>query len=112
MIYGYARVSTLMQAKGKKLTPEEAKENKITDKENLSNSLISQESALREAGAIEIVHEAMSGKNTNRPKLQEILNKMVKGDTLVAIKLDRISRNASEGSTLIKDLVNIQVFLV
>ena len=85
MIYGYARVSSLTQAKD-------------------GNSLEAQEKTLREHGCTEIYKEAFTGTTTDRPELSKILAKIQKGDTLMVTKLDRFSRTASEGVDLIKDL--------
>lgn len=85
MIYGYARVSSIGQAKD-------------------GNSLEAQHNALLERGCAEIYSEAYTGTTTNRPELAKILGKIQKGDTLMVTKLDRLSRSADEGTALIKQL--------
>lgn len=85
MIYGYARVSSIGQAKD-------------------GNSLEAQEQTLREHGCGEIYKEAYTGVTTDRPALTKILGKIQKGDTLMVTKLDRFSRSAAEGVTLIQEL--------
>lgn len=85
MIYGYARVSSIGQAKD-------------------GNSLEAQEQVLRERGCTEIYTEAFTGTTTDRPELSKILRKIEKGDTLMVTKLDRFSRTAAEGVSLIKEL--------
>lgn len=85
MIYGYARVSSVGQAKD-------------------GNSLEAQEKALKERGCQEIYQEAFTGTTTNRPKFTELINKLQKGDTLVVTKLDRFARTASEGAALVEQL--------
>ncbi len=85
MIYGYARVSSIGQAKD-------------------GNSLEAQHNALLERGCAEIYSEAYTGTTTNRPELAKILGKIQKGDTLMVTKLDRLSRSADEGAALIKKL--------
>lgn len=71
IIWGYARVST--------------------DKQELDLQI----DALINAGVREchIKKEVASGKNTERPKLKELLEQVETGDTVVVYKLDRISRS-------------------
>ena len=85
MIYGYARVSTATQLKG--------------------NSLEEQQCKLKELGCQEIVVEQFTAKTNDRPLLNELIEKLVAGDTLVVTKLDRLSRTAVEGSKLISELI-------
>ena len=85
MIYGYARVSTRMQAKD-------------------GNSLESQEKQLREAGATKIYADSFTGKVTDRPEMNKLVNELKAGDKLVVCKLDRLARSVNEGSELIKKL--------
>ena len=86
MFYGYARVSSIGQAKD-------------------GNSLESQEQALREKGCEVVVCEAFTGTTTHRPKFTELVDKLQKGDTLMVTKLDRFSRTAAEGAMLVKSLL-------
>lgn len=86
MTYGYARVSTRGQAKD-------------------GNSLEAQERSLREAGAEEIYADACTGTKTERPRLNELLEKMRDGDTLIVCKLDRLARSVSGGINLIERLL-------
>lgn len=85
MIYGYARVSSIGQAKD-------------------GNSIEAQTAALQERGCDIVYHEAYTGTTTDRPELMKILAKIQKGDTLMVTKLDRFSRSAAEGVALIKEL--------
>lgn len=85
MIYGYARVSSIGQAKD-------------------GNSLEAQYKALTERGCSEVYSEAYTGTTTDRPELAKVLSKIQKGDTLMVTKLDRFSRSAAEGVALIKQL--------
>lgn len=87
MIYGYARVSTVTQSRD-------------------GNSLEDQVSALRDYGCQEIVTEAYSGKTMARPQFQNLLSKLVEGDTLVVTKLDRFARTTIEGVQTVQDLFN------
>jgi len=86
MIYGYARVSTIGQA---------------TD----GNSLEDQERKLRENGAVEIFVDAFTGTKIDRPEFQKLLEKVKAGDTIIATKLDRVSRSASQGIALVDELL-------
>lgn len=85
MIYGYARVSSIGQAKD-------------------GNSLEAQEQALTERGCQKIVREAYTGTTTHRPAFTELVESLQPGDTLMVTKLDRFSRTAAEGAMLVKEL--------
>lgn len=87
MTYGYARVSTHGQAKG-------------------GNSLDIQIQQLRDAGATEIYYDVATGTRTDRQELNRLLNELKSGDTLIITKLDRIARSVSQGSELIKRLID------
>ena len=84
-VYGYARVSTLGQAKG-------------------GNSLEAQERELRAAGAEEIFSDAFTGTKVDRPELNKLLGKVKAGDKIIVTKLDRVARNIRQGLELIDDL--------
>ena len=86
MIYGYARVSTKGQARD-------------------GNSLEDQELKLREAGAVDIFVDSCTGTKMERPEFQRLLSTVKEGDTIVATKLDRISRSASQGIKLVDELM-------
>lgn len=87
MIYGYARVSTVRQSKD-------------------GNSLEDQTKALQQYGCREIITEAFTGKTMERPKFQQLLKKLLPGDTLVVTKLDRFARTAIDGVSTVRDLFN------
>lgn len=70
-IIGYARTSTVDQTAG----------------------LEAQQRDLKEAGCVEVYHEQTSGADAERPKLQEALKYIRKGDTFVVTKIDRLARN-------------------
>lgn len=72
MLIGYARVSTQVQ----------------------DNAI--QIEALKKIGCEMIFEEIISGGRWDRPKLQELLNYIRKGDTIVVWKLDRLSRSLKD----------------
>ena len=76
MILGYCRVSTIEQ--------------------NLDRQLQS----MQQYGVEKIFEEKVSGKNADRPKLQELLEFAREGDTIVTHSFDRLARST-------KDLLNI-----
>lgn len=85
MIFGYARVSARKQLDG--------------------NSLEQQENQLKENGATEVYKEQYTGTKIDRPVFSELMDKLKKGDTLVVTKLDRFARSMTQGSELVKDLL-------
>ena len=87
MVYGYARVSTNAQAKD-------------------GNSLEAQRQDLLDAGAEKIFADAFTGKVTERPQLDKLLEEISEGDTFVVTKFDRFARSVSQGITLIDDLLS------
>ena len=87
MIYGYARVSTTGQSKD-------------------GNSLEDQTRSLQQYGCQEIITEAFTGKTMERPQFQQLLKKLLPGDTLVVTKLDRFARTAIDGVATVRDLFN------
>lgn len=80
-VYGYARVSTAGQ------------------------DLESQITELEKEGATQIYQEKFTGTSTDRPQLNELLEVLEEGDTLTVTKLDRIARSATQGSELVKTLI-------
>ena len=87
MIFGYARVSTKMQARD-------------------GNSLEGQIQALKDAGAEEIYQDTFSGTKLDRPQFEKLQMKLRKGDTLIVTKLDRLARSVSQASGLITELID------
>lgn len=85
MIYGYARVSTMGQARD-------------------GNSLEAQVNALQQAGAELIFKDIFSGKTEHRPQLDKLLKVISGGDRLVITKLDRIARSLIKGIQLLETL--------
>ena len=86
-VYGYARVSTYGQAAH-------------------GNSLEEQKRQLREAGAEEVFTDVFTGKTTERPELQRLVERLNKGDTLIVTKLDRLGRSVAQASALITKLID------
>lgn len=86
-IYGYARVSTKLQAKD-------------------GNSLESQIELLKSNGATEIYSDSYTGTKTDRPEFNKLLNALKTGDTLIVTKLDRFARSMQQGSQLVNELIN------
>lgn len=80
-VYGYARVSTATQ------------------------ELEVQIQQLEKNGASVIYQEKFTVTKTDRPELNELLNVLQEGDTLMVTKLDRIARSATQGSELVKELI-------
>ena len=82
--YGYARVSTKGQ------------------------SLNDQVSQLMEIGIDKsnIYSEKFTGTTTNRPKFDELTNKVRNGDTITVTKLDRLARNTREALNVLDPLMS------
>ena len=88
MKIGYARVSTRDQ------------------------SLQLQVDALKEAGCGKIYQEVASGAKTARVVLDDLINNLREGDTLVIWKLDRLGRNLAHLLQLMDELQKKQVCLI
>lgn len=86
MKYGYARVSS----KGQDL---------------YGNGLDIQEKQLIEAGAEKIFYESYTGTKKNRPVLDELMEIVREGDTVIATKLDRIARSVKDGLAIVDELL-------
>lgn len=71
-----------------------------TDDQNLDL----QQDALLKSGCTLIYEEAMSGKNTERPELQQCLKAIRAGDTLVVWRLDRLGRSLPDLIQIVMDL--------
>ena len=92
MIYGYVRVSSPGQARD-------------------GNSLEGQEKQLRESGAKIIYKDVFTGTKKDRPQFSKLLEVVQPGDTIMATKLDRVSRSASQGIALVDELIEKGVTL-
>tara|TARA_Y100000310_G_scaffold152483_1_gene151965 strand:+ start:10706 stop:11272 length:567 start_codon:yes stop_codon:yes gene_type:complete len=80
LIFGYARVSTVDQ--------------------NLDNQL----EKLNNVGCDRIYSEKVSGKDTNRPEFQKLMDHVREGDTIAVWKIDRIARNLKDLLTIVEEL--------
>lgn len=87
-IIGYARVSTAEQ--------------------NVERQLVS----LKEYGADKIYIDKLSGKDTNRPQLQKMLDYLRDGDTLVISEYSRLARSTQDLLQLVKQLTDKGVKVV
>lgn len=87
MLVGYARVSTLDQ------NPQH------------------QIDALNEAGCKRIFTEKISGASKKRKQLEEVLDYMRGGDTLVVWKLSRLARSLTQMISTVRDLNNRNISL-
>ena len=86
MKFAYARVSTRKQSRD-------------------GNGLDEQIAKLKIAGFDELVVEEFSGYSTKRPKFDQLIKRLQKGDTFIVTKLDRFARSTATGSALINDLL-------
>lgn len=86
MKYGYARVSTKKQLNG--------------------NSIEEQKNSLIKAGVDIVIEEQFTGKVSHRPKLDELLSTLKRGDTFVVTKIDRFARSLIDGCNLVKILLD------
>jgi DNA invertase Pin-like site-specific DNA recombinase len=88
MIVGYVRVSTLDQ--------------------NVDRQI----EILQEAGVEKIFQEKVSGKDTNRPQLQEMLKYLREGDTLIVESFSRLARNTRDLLNIVEELSKNKVKFV
>ena len=69
-------------------------------------SLEVQQQLMEEFGVDKVFAEKVSGTTQNRPKLQECLQYVREGDTLVITKLDRLARSVSHLHQIVDDLAS------
>jgi len=84
-IYGYCRVSTKGQLEGNGLE-------------------VQQQEILFKYNNAELHMEQYSGKTTDRPIFNVLIESLQIGDTLVVTKLDRLARNTVEGIAIVEKL--------
>ena len=65
---------------------------------------IRQEVLMRELGVDEVYIDRMSGKNTNRPELQRMMEYVRRGDTVIVESISRFARNTRDLLELVKRL--------
>lgn len=82
MLLGYVRVSTVEQNEGRQI---EALRQRGVEPENL-------------------FIDKQSGKDTNRPKLKELLNYVRRGDIVVTESISRIARNTKDLLSIVEQL--------
>ena len=87
MIYGYARVSTIGQARD-------------------GNSLEGQIELLKSAGCGQVFADSFTGTKMNRPEFTKLMGLLQNGDRLVVAKLDRFARTVAGGIECIRELLN------
>ena len=78
--FGYSRVSTSKQSSD------------------------SQNKLLREAGCDETFVEVCSGANRSRPELDKLLAMLRAGDTILVVKLDRLSRSLHDMLAIVREI--------
>ena len=88
MVIGYARVSTAEQNEARQIE------------------------ALTKAGVELIYLDKLSGKNTERPKLQEMLAFVRKGDTLIVESFSRLARSTRDLLSIVDQLNKKEVTFV
>ncbi len=65
---------------------------------------IRQEVLMRELGVDEVYIDRMSGKNTNRPELQRMMEYVRRGDTVIVESISRFARNTRDLLELVEKL--------
>jgi len=71
-----------------------------------------QEIIMQELGVDEIYIDKCSGKNTDRPKLKEMLTFVRKGDTVVVESISRFARNTKDLLELVELLNSKEVVFI
>lgn len=68
-----------------------------------------QEVLMRELGVDQVYIDRMSGKNTDRPELQRMMNFVREGDTVIVESISRFARNTKDLLELVERLTAKQV---
>lgn len=79
---------------------------------SLSQNPARQIKALEEQGVEKCFIEKLSGKDKNRPKLQEMMNFIREGDTLVVESISRLARNTKDFLEIVNDFTDRGVEVV
>ena len=64
-----------------------------------------QEALMEALGVDEVYIDRMSGKNTNRPELQKMMEYVRKGDTVIVESISRFARNTKDLLELVEQLI-------
>ncbi|MCY3626125.1 MAG: recombinase family protein [Gammaproteobacteria bacterium] len=59
---------------------------------------------MRQAGGDEILVETGFGANRTRPELEQLLQSVQAGDTVVLVKLDRLARSLTDLLSIVKEI--------
>ena len=108
MKYGYVRVSTTEQKIGRQLVTMQKHNvdigglDPLTADSKIFNSIRSGNTFI----------DKLSGKDTNRPQFQDLLNTVQAGDTIVFSELSRMGRNLKDIVTVSDELINRGVNLI
>ena len=70
----------------------------------LEQNTMRQEALMEALGVDEVYIDRMSGKNTNRPELQKMMEYVRKGDTVIAESISRFARNTRDLLELVEQL--------
>ena len=70
----------------------------------IDQSTARQEQLMEQLGVDEVYIDHMSGKNTNRPELQKMLEYVRKGDTVIVESISRFARNTRDLLELVEKL--------
>ena len=70
----------------------------------IDQSMARQELLMEQLGVDEVYIDRMSGKNTNRPELQKMLEYVRKGDTVIVESISRFARNTRDLLELVEKL--------
>lgn len=89
-VYGYARVSTELQADGASIDTQKQQIKAYCEYKKLTDPIF-----FCDIGA--------SGKSVDRPKLNELRKLLQEGDTIIVAELSRMGRNTSDFLALIKE---------
>lgn len=71
-----------------------------------------QEVLMKELGVDNVFIDKMSGKNTNRPELQRLMNFVREGDTVIVESISRFARNTKDLLDLVEKLTEKKVEFV
>ena len=70
----------------------------------LEQNTMRQEALMEALGVDEVYIDRMSGKNTNRPELQKMMEYVRKGDTVIVESISRFARNTRDLLELVEQL--------